>query len=154
SPRWWRPSDSGFVMPIMILNGRRIEQRTGIVQGGGADWLKQHLTLNDFDPFEIDGHDPAAYVYALLDMEDTLAEYGSRARQGALSYPARLPHAIATCIKGYGFPGAGSNEAHNLPLGQNPATDADARATFNRGAAQLYVPVPELDAARAFFRLH
>ena len=39
SPRWWRPSDSGAVVPIMILNGRRIEERSEIAQEGGAEWL-------------------------------------------------------------------------------------------------------------------
>ncbi|NYT23414.1 xylulose 5-phosphate 3-epimerase [Alcaligenaceae bacterium] len=154
APRWWRPSDSGYVMPVMILNGRRIDQRTNIVQEGGADWLMRHLSLNGFDPFEIDGHDPAAHTWALLEMEDTLAAYADQERQGKLSYPLRLPHAIATCVKGYGFPGAGTNHAHNLPLEENPAVDEDARREFNRGAARLFVDVDTLDAARAHFKLH
>ncbi|NLC35175.1 MAG: xylulose 5-phosphate 3-epimerase [Alcaligenaceae bacterium] len=154
APRWWRPSDSGYVMPFMILNGRRIEQRTNIVQEGGASWLMDHLRLNGFDPFEIDGHDPAAYAWALLEMEDTLAAYGEQEQQGRLNYPLRLPHAIATCVKGYGFPGAGTNHSHNLPLEQNPAFDATARDEFNRGAARLYVDLPSLDAARGLFKLH
>ena len=154
APRWWRPSDSGYVMPVMILNGRRIEQRTNIVQEGGAAWLKQHLRLNGFDPFEIDGHDPAAYAWALLEMEDTLAGYAQQHAQGRLEYPLRLPQAIATCIKGFGFPGAGTNHAHNLPLEKNPAIDESAREAFNRGAARLYVDVNALDAARGLFKLH
>jgi len=32
APRWWRPQDCGLVAPVMILNGRRIEQRTQIDQ--------------------------------------------------------------------------------------------------------------------------
>ena len=154
APRWWRPSDSGYVMPFMILNGRRIDQRTNIVQEGGADWLMRHLELNGFDPFEMDGHDPAAYTWALLHMEDALAACAQREELGEQTYPLRLPHAIATCVKGYGFPGAGTNHAHNLPLEQNPAFDARARDEFNRGAARLYVDVQSLDAARALFRLH
>ncbi|HZH56748.1 MAG TPA: xylulose 5-phosphate 3-epimerase [Burkholderiaceae bacterium] len=152
--RWWRPADSGYVMPVMIMNGRRIDQRTNIVQEGGANWLMRHLSLNGFDPFEIDGHDPAAYTWALLHMEDTLAGYVQAEREGRLTYPSRLPHAIATCVKGYGFPGAGTNHAHNLPLEGNPAVDAAARQEFNAGAARLYVDVPTLDAARAYFKLH
>lgn len=154
APKWWRPSDSGYVMPVMIMNGRRIDQRTNIVQEGGADWLMRHLSLNGFDPVEIDGHDPAAHVWALLDMENTLEGYAQQERAGRLSYPLRLPHAIATCIKGYGFPGAGTNHAHNLPLEQNPAFDAAARDEFNAGAARLFVDLPTLDAARALFKLH
>lgn len=154
APRWWRPSDSGSVMPVMIMNGRRIDQRTNIVQEGGAGWLMQHLSLNGFDPFEIDGHDPSAHAWALLDMEHTLEHYGHLERQGRLEYPLRLPHAIATCVKGYGFPGAGTNRAHNLPLDGNPAFDQAARVEFNRGAAHLFVDLPTLDAARALFKLH
>lgn len=154
APRWWRPSDSGYVMPVMILNGRRIDQRTNIVQEGGADWLMRHLSLNGFDPFEIDGHDPAAHACALIEMEDVLADYAAQEREGRLAYPLRLPHAIATCVKGYGFPGAGTNHAHNLPLEGNPAEDADAREEFNRGAARLFVDVQALDAARGMFKLH
>lgn len=154
APRWWRPSDSGYVMPVMILNGRRIDQRTNIVQEGGAAWLMKHLALNGFDPFEIDGHDPAAHTVALLEMENTLAAYARQERAGTLQYPLRLPHAIATCIKGYGFPGAGTNHAHNLPLENNPALDEAAREEFNRGAARLYVDVAALDAARGLFKLH
>ena len=154
APRWWRPSDSGYVMPVMILNGRRIDQRTNIVQEGGADWLIKHLRLNGFDPFEIDGHDPAAHAWALLEMEDRLANYVRQERDGQLKYPLRLPHAIATCTKGYGFPGAGTNHAHNLPLEKNPAFEEEAREEFNRGAARLYVDVESLDAARGLFKLH
>lgn len=154
APRWWRPSDSGYVMPVMIMNGRRIDQRTNIVQEGGAEWLMKHLHLNGFDPFEIDGHDPAAHAWALLDMEDTLATYVRHDHDGMLEYPLRLPHAIATCVKGYGFPGAGTNHSHNLPLENNPAFDEQARADFNSGAARLYVDVNSLDAARGLFKLH
>src|SRR5690606_1613858 len=111
SPRWWRAEDSGAVMPIMVLNGRRIEQRTGIVQEGGARWLTQHLLLNGFDPIEIDGHDPAAYTWAILEMEHRLEQAAERIHQGAASYPVRMPYAMATCVKGFGFPGAGTNRA-------------------------------------------
>jgi hypothetical protein len=46
APRWWRTEDSGLVAPVMILNGRRIEQRTQIAQQGGERWLDHHLRLN------------------------------------------------------------------------------------------------------------
>ena len=49
-PRWWRSEDCGFVTPIMIKNGRRIDQRTTMSQQGGADWFVEHLKLNGFDP--------------------------------------------------------------------------------------------------------
>lgn len=49
APRWWRAEDSGLVSPIIILNGRRIEQRSQITQQGGERWLDRHLRLNGFD---------------------------------------------------------------------------------------------------------
>jgi phosphoketolase len=72
---------------------------------------------------------------------------GSRCR-------VKLPYAIAHTIKGYGFPGAGTNRAHNLPLEGNPHLDADARAAFNAGAQRLWVAPGELESAVADFNIH
>jgi phosphoketolase len=47
SPRWWRAEDSGLVTPVMIKNGRRIDQRT--TMQGGAAWFTKHLRLNSFE---------------------------------------------------------------------------------------------------------
>jgi phosphoketolase len=154
SPRWWRAEDCGAVAPIMILNGRRIEQRTEIAQEGGAGWLKSHLRISGFDPIEIDGHDPAAYAWAIIESERRLAEAADRIRQGGTSYPAPLPYTIAHAVKGFGFPGAGSNRAHNLPLAGNPHFDAAARQEFEAGARRLFVPADQLDAAIATLDVH
>lgn len=154
SPRWWRAEDSGTVAPIMILNGRRIEQRTEIAQEGGADWLKSHLQMSGFDPIEIDGHDPAAYAWAIIEIERRLSEAADRIGRGETQYPCRLPYAIAHAVKGFGFPGAGTNRAHNLPLTGNPRTDKAARKEFEAGAGRLFVPMDELDAAIASFTVH
>lgn len=152
APRWWRGADSGAVLPVMILNGRRIEQRTTIIQQGGSRWLSEHLALNGFDPFEIDGHDPAAYAWAFLHMEHRLAPWLQPDAQA--HYPTPLPYAIARCVKGYGFPGAGLNRAHNLPLDGNPHVDPEARAMFNQGSARLHVPLNELQQAVDVLNLH
>lgn len=149
SPRWWRAEDSGAVVPIMILNGRRIEQRSEIAQEGGADWLRSHLELSGFNPFDIDGRDPAAFAWAIIEAENQLA-----GQSDGSSYPVRLPYAIARTTKGYGFPGAGTNRAHNLPLEGNPHVDAGARKLFNDGAKQLWVTPPELEAAVATLNVH
>ena len=37
-PRWWRAKDCGLVAPMMINNGRRIDQSTTISQKGGVTW--------------------------------------------------------------------------------------------------------------------
>src|SRR5204862_212013 len=62
APRWWRAEDSGLVAPIMINNGRRIDQRTTMSQQGGVGWFVRHLKLNGFDPIVFDGRDPAAFA--------------------------------------------------------------------------------------------
>lgn len=154
SERWWRAEDCGLVAPMMILNGRRIEQRTEIAQDGGAEWLSRHLEVNGFDPFQIDGRDPAAFVWAILESERRLQEAAGRIRRGAAEYPVKLPYAIAVTEKGFGFPGAGTNRAHNLPLEASPRDDPAARQAFNAAAQVLHVPPAELAAARALFAAH
>jgi phosphoketolase len=154
SRRWWRSDDCGTVAPIMILNGRRIEQRTEIAQEGGAGWLTSHLKVSGFDPIEIDGHDPAAYAWAIIEIERRASEAAKRIARGEAQYPCRLPYGIAQAVKGFGFPGAGTNRAHNLPLAGNPQNDETARQEFAAGAKHLFVPKNELDAAVAAFTVH
>jgi len=143
APRWWRASDTGFAIPAMVLNGRRIEQRTEISQEGGLDWLVRHLELGGFDPIILDGHDPLAYAWGILEAEKRLA----RLAKADGPYPARLPYLVAPCVKGFGFPGAGTNRAHNLPLAGNPHADAAAREAFDEGARALFTPPDILDEA-------
>lgn len=154
APRWWRAEDSGFVLPIMILNGRRIEQRTTMEQQGGIDWFRQHLRLNGFDPIEIDGRDPAAFAWAIQAMEERLAACASAVASGTARYPVPLHYTIAEAPKGFGFPGAGTNAAHNLPLQGNPRHDASAREQFNSGARGLWVAPAVLDEAVALLKRH
>ena len=154
SERWWRAEDCGLVTPMMILNGRRIEQRTEIAQDGGASWLTRHLGVNGFDPFEIDGRDPAAFAWAILESERRLQAAAASIHDGRAAYPARLPYAIAVTEKGFGFPGAGTNRAHNLPLEGAPHKDEKARAEFNAAAHALHVPAQALAAAREVFAAH
>ena len=152
--RWWRAEDCGLVAPMMILNGRRIEQRTEIVQDGGVAWLSRYLDVNGFDPIAIDGRDPAAFVWAILESERRLQEASAAIHAGRAAYPVKLPYTIAQTEKGYGFPGAGTNRAHNLPLDGSPRDDAAARASFNEAAKKLFVGADALAAARADFDVH
>ena len=154
APRWWRHEDSGLVSPIMILNGRRIEQRTEMAQEGGASWLRSDLMLNGFDPIDIDGRDPAAFAWAIIEMESRLSVRGEAAASGKINYPVPLPYTIANTIKGYGFPGAGTNRAHNLPLAGNPSQDSEAKDDFNAGAARLWVEPERLAASVKLFQNH
>ena len=154
APRWWRAEDSGLVAPIMIANGRRIDQRTTMSQQGGVLWFRDHLRLNGFEPFDIDGRDPAAFAWAIFEMEERLSEWSGALTAGQANYPIPLPYAIAEAPKGYGFPGEGTNLAHNLPLGTNPANDAAARGKFNSGGRRLWVPLSELNEAVAVLNNH
>lgn len=147
APRWWRAEDSGLVAPIMIANGRRIDQRSTMAQSGGVDWFRKHLALNGFDPIDIDGRDPASFAWAIFEIEARLAAAGDACRDGRGHYPVQLHYGIAETEKGFGFPGAGTNRAHNLPLEGSPFSDADARTSFNEGAAKLYVPRDDLAIA-------
>jgi phosphoketolase len=151
APRWWRAEDCGLATPVMILNGRRIEERSQIEQEGGATWLERHLTLSGFDPMVIDGRDPAAFAWAILEAEERVKRFTA---DPARLYPAPLPYVIARTVKGFGFPGAGTNRAHNLPLEGNPRHDGIARDIFNAAAASLFVPKRELAAAVDVLKTH
>lgn len=152
--RWWRGDDTGLVMPIMIANGRRIDQRTTMSQSGGVHWFRDHLRLNGFEPVDIDGRDPAAFAWAILHMGKDLQAQHARIQAGEQQYPVLLPYAIAETVKGFGFPGAGTNAAHNLPLPGSCAKDETSRRLFNEGCAALYVKPAELADAIACLRTH
>lgn len=138
--RWWRGEDTGLIAPLMIANGRRIDQRTTIAQQGGSSWFVSHLRNQGFAPFVIDGRDPAAYMCAIYYMEIQLDQAYQRIRCGDADYPVALPYCIAETVKGFGFPAAGTGAAHDLPLGAYPARNPEALAFFNQGARALFQP--------------
>jgi len=154
SPRWWRAEDSGLVAPIMIKNGRRIDQRTTMSQQGATDWFVSHLELNQFDPLVFDGRDPAAFAWAIFEMEARLAASAEAIRSRGERYPVRLPYGVAVAPKGAGFYGEGTNLAHNLPLMSNPHFDPVAARHFNESARRLWVGLPELKEAAGRFQGH
>src|SRR5690606_23613001 len=106
---------------------------------------------NGFDPVIIDGRDPAAFAWAIIMAEDKLQTFADDPQR---RYPAALPYIIAETEKGFGFPGAGTNAAHNLPLVTNPFKDVIARELFNTSAQALYVPRVELEQALATLTYH
>jgi phosphoketolase len=154
APRWWRAEDSGLVAPIMIKNGRRIDQRTTMAQQGGVDWFTEHLRLNGFDPIVFDGRDPAAFVWAIFEIEHRLQAAAEAVQRGHQRYPVRLPYGVAVAPKGAGFPGEGTNLAHNLPLMANPSEDSRAAELFRQGVSRLWVSPTELAEAVELFQRH
>ncbi|MFQ5551164.1 MAG: xylulose 5-phosphate 3-epimerase, partial [Gemmatimonadales bacterium] len=154
APRWWRAEDSGLVVPILIANGRRIDQRTSFAMAGGTEWLRKYLELHRFEPLKLDGRDPAAFAWAIFEMEGRLNANADAVASGEARYPVPMPFGIAETEKGYGFPGAGTNAAHGLPLVTNPAHDPEARNRFNAGTKPLWVPPAELKQAVAALNNH
>ena len=154
APLWWRAEDSGTVVPIMIANGRRIDQRSTLVMEGGADWFAEHLSHHGFQPCIIDGRDPAAFAWSILAGEQWLDDEAQAVCQGQKHYPVRLPYVIAEAPKGYGFPGAGTNRAHGTPLPGNPAKDPESLRLFNEGAGRLWVAPDVLQQAVSQFKQH
>lgn len=154
APRWWRPEDCGFIAPIMILNGRRIEQRTQIAQQGGGRWLYAHLRLNGFQPLGIDGRDPASFVWGIHAIE--LGQQARLEAHLAAGPDSGIPlrYGVAQAPKGYGLPGAGSNRAHNLPLAGNPSSNGAARDEFTTACKRLHVPEAELREALSLLATH
>ena len=75
--------------------------------------------------------------------------WGAAVQRGDSRYPVALPYCIAETIKGYGFPGAGTNAAHGLPLGSNPRRDAEALRFFHKGAKALWQDEQQWRAAVA-----
>ena len=153
-PRWWRAEDCGQVLPVMIANGRRIEQRTELGTREGLERFEQHLEARGFAPFRFDGKDPAAFVCALYEMETVLAANGEAAKKGETAYPVQIPYGIAETVKGFGFFGAGQNSAHNLPLPGNPRLDTRARDLFQEHIAPLWVEPTHLQQAVAELNEH
>ncbi|GHD42670.1 Phosphoketolase [Marinobacter persicus] len=149
-PRWWRAEDCGLALPVMIANGRRIEQRTELGTPAGLERFEEHLHARGFAPFRFDGKDPAAFVCALFEMEQALTEQTGPNQH----YPARIPYGIAETVKGYGFYGAGENSAHNLPLPGNPRLDARARDLFNEHIQPLWVESGELGLSVSLLNEH
>ena len=143
APRWWRAEDTGLVVPVMIANGRRIDQRSAIMQAGGVDWLKRHLELNGFSPRWVDGRDPASFIVALFEAEEQL--------QAGLH---ELPYLMAEAPKGYGFLNAGTNLAHSTPLAHSPWLNEEARSQFNQAIKKLWQPEDQIRSAVAAITQH
>jgi phosphoketolase len=153
TPRWWRAEDCGLIAPIMIYNGRRIDQRSTVSQEGGVDWLVEHLRLNNYDPIVFDGRDPSAFAWVIFEIERRLKESASQMRSYK-DYPVRIPYGIAVAPKGAGFYNEGTNYAHSLPLAANPNTDKIAASHFNTHARKLWVEFSKLKNAVNNFANH
>lgn len=153
TPRWWREEDSGLITPIMIANGRRIDQRSTMSMSGGVDWFVSYLKLHNFDPFVFDGRDPAAFTWAIFESERRL-KHEAKEIDSIDKYELAIPYGIAVAPKGAGFYNEGTNFAHNLPLITNPSQDHIAANRFNTHARKLFVPEEDLRKAISAINNH
>lgn len=153
TPRWWRAEDSGLVAPIMIANGRRIDQRTTMIQDGGIPWFEKHLKLHGFDPIVFDGRDPAAFIWAIIEQERRLKKNVGKIHN-IENYDIEIPYGIAVAPKGAGFYNEGTNYAHNLPLIDNPNKSAVALERFNTHVKNLFVPLEQIKESIKIFTGH
>lgn len=153
TPRWWRAEDSGLVAPIMIANGRRIDQRTTMIQDGGIPWFEKHLKLHGFDPIVFDGRDPAAFIWTIIEQERRLKSNVGKIHN-IENYDIEIPYGIAVAPKGAGFYNEGTNYAHNLPLVENPHKSSVALERFNAHVKDLFVPLDEINEASKIFTAH
>lgn len=153
TPRWWRAEDSGLVAPIMIANGRRIDQRTTLAQEGGIKWFEKHLKLYGFDPIVFDGRDPLAFAWAIIEQERRLEEATSNL-DSIENYKIAIPYGVAVAPKGAGFYNEGTNYAHNLPLVDNPSKSDVAAKRFNTHAKKCFVPLKGLQSSIKYFQQH
>lgn len=151
--RWWRAEDCGNIIPIMIANGRRIDQRTSIMQDGGATWFARHLKLNNMDPIIFDGRDPAAFAWAIWKQERALSERAAEI-QSLADYDIMIPYGVAIAPKGAGFYNEGTNYAHNLPLVDNPSRDVMAVKRFNTHARKFFVDSDIVKEGIKLFQRH
>jgi phosphoketolase len=151
--RWWRAEDSGLVCPIMIANGRRIDQRTTMDQEGGPEWFSEYLKIHDFDPIIFDGRDPAAFAWCILEQEKRLQQ-NVASLTNINNYKIKIPYGIAVAPKGAGFYNEGTNYAHNLPLVTNPSKDPVAAERFNSHSHKLYVPLDDIKNAAKIINNH
>jgi phosphoketolase len=65
-----------------------------------------------------------------------------------------MPYGIAVAKKGAGFYGAGTNNAHSLPLGKNPRFDRNAMEVFNEYAHKMFVPIDKIQHAISTLQNH
>lgn len=153
TPRWWRAEDCGLVAPIMIANGRRIDQRTTMIQDGGVPWFEKHLKLHGFDPIVFDGRDPSAFAWTIIEQELRLRTNAGKVHN-IDNYEIEIPYGVAVSPKGAGFYNEGTNYAHNLPLVENPSKSAVALERFNSHVQKLFVPAGDVKEAAKLFAGH
>ncbi len=103
-PRWWRAEDCGVALPVMIANGRRIEQRTELGTPEGLGRLRRAPAPLRLRPDPL--RRPRSGRLRLHPARDG-APAGASARgdgRGILEYPLPMPYAIAETVKGFGLP--------------------------------------------------
>lgn len=151
SLRWWRAEDCGLVTPVAILGASMSAARDSEFGSGDAACVDRRLRSCGFDPITIDGNDPAAFAWAILESEGRLKRFTSNPNR---VYPAAMPYVIATVDQGLGMADGEPALERNLRFRESVHIDAEFRRWFNGAAAALFVPAPELAAAVGVLQTH
>ncbi|HLZ09366.1 MAG TPA: hypothetical protein VKT80_12300 [Chloroflexota bacterium] len=116
-------------------------------------FLGDHLVGDQYprggDPIVFDAKDPAAYAWAIFNIESRLpAAVDLDISRGRLD-PLCRPYGIGLASSELGLCTETENHAGGSPFGGNPATDLTAARRFNEVARKLWVPPDELRQAMA-----
>ena len=108
-----------------------------MAQQGGVDWLSEHLRLNGFDPDRIDGRDPAAFAWAILEMEGALGRPARPIAGGEPRYPVPLHYGIAEAPRGTASTARAPTRAQPAARRQSRGATPPRASTSTRRAATV-----------------
>jgi len=128
SNKFLNPVHDGAVLPILHLNGYKIASPTILARIPRSE-LEALMTGYGYEPFFVEGDEPAAMHRLMADTLDTVtARIGAiqrQARSEGFSTRPRWPMIVLRSPKGWtgpseidGKPSAGTFRAHQVPMGQ------------------------------------
>ncbi len=128
SNKFLNPVHDGAVLPILHLNGYKIASPT-ILARIPREELAALMTGYGYEPFFVEGDDPAAMHRLMADTLDTVTAriraIQQAARRDGFSTRPRWPMIVLRSPKGWtgpreidGKPSAGTFRAHQVPMGQ------------------------------------
>ncbi|MGH8169739.1 MAG: phosphoketolase family protein [Steroidobacteraceae bacterium] len=138
SNKFLNPVSDGAVLPILHLNGYKIENPT-VLARIGRDELEEYLHACGYQPYRVAGSDPATMHPLMAETLDrVIAEIRriqGEARTGGFKTRPRWPAIILQTPKGWtgpkvvdGKPVEGTFHAHQVPLGEVRTNPANLKA--------------------------
>lgn len=139
---WWRPGEHGVITPILFhMTPLASEEGSGAARCQAAEHLVQGLRKNGFDPLIFDGVDPAAFVWAIFEMEFRLEAAVEKVRSGDTKYPIPFPIGLAIIPQEQR---GDSSQIGELDLPARIANPPKALHAVNETLRRLWVPLTDL----------